>query len=964
MRIPAALLIFAGLAGASSAQTPAASYVGRSIDEIHVFVENRATMDPALLELLDTRVGQPLSMVAVRETITHLYSLGRFQDVRVDASNTPAGGVSLRFDLVPLHSVQKISFRGSLELSEGLLRRTVTERFGSTPSISRAADAAHALEQLYEDHGYFRTRIQPISEERHDPDRTILTFDVDAGPRATIRQVTIDGDIKTSRLEFLRRLGASAGHPYQRVELQQRLSSSVGRLRRRGFYEATATFTPVIAEDEVAVDLTIDVDPGPLVTLRFEGDRIPAERLKQLVPVEREGSVDEDLLEDSEIATRGYLQQQGYWKAEVSRHREDIEGGVTLVFRVNRGRQYRVSEGVEIQGQRLVPLEDLRPLILLKPGDLYIESQLSAAAAAIRELYRQRGFASADVKTAVNELPPPRPGEGLVRPVIVIDEGPRTVVREIRIAGNAAISEGELRSLVTSTPGTPYYQPRTNADRDAILLRYLNTGYSSADVSLTPQFSPDRDSADLVFNIQEGPQTVVDHILIIGNTHTDPQVILNEMRLKPGAPLGLEDQMESRRRLSALGLFRRVQITELRHGSSARRDLLVTVDEAPATTIGYGGGLEATQRLRATSVEGEAREHVDFAPRGFFDIGRRNLGGRNRSADLYTRLSLHPQNAANPSATGFGFTEYRIVGTYREPRAIVSSDLTIIAALEQGSRSSFNFVRRGINADLFRRLTPSIRVSGRYSLNTTKIFDEQLERSEETTADIDRLFPRVRLSALSGSASRDTRDDVVDPERGTFLSAEGSVAARSFGGEVGFVKTYVQGYWFRRLSSRQRIVFATRAAVGLADGFPREVAPADGSGAPVIIEDLPASERFFAGGDSTIRGFALDSVGTPDTISDTGFPQGGNAVLILNGELRIPVWGGFGAALFVDGGNVFDRVTDFAVGQLRGATGFGIRYRSPLGPIRVDLGFKMDRRVIAGRREPRTALHFSIGQAF
>jgi outer membrane translocation and assembly module TamA len=158
-------------------------------------------------------------------------------------------------------------------------------------------------------------------------------------------------------------------------------------------------------------------------------------------------------------------------------------------------------------------------------------------------------------------------------------------------------------------------------------------------------------------------------------------------------------------------------------------------------------------------------------------------------------------------------------------------------------------------------------------------------------------------------------------------------------------------------------------ALGLADGFEREGRLADVGGIPspesaVVIEDLPASERFFAGGDTSIRGFALDTVGTAKTISANGFPRGGNGVVILNGELRVPVWREFGAAVFADGGNVFERATDLDLGELRGAVGFGMRYRSPLGPIRLDLGFKLDRREIAGRLEPRTVWHFSIGQAF
>jgi outer membrane protein insertion porin family len=288
------------------------------------------------------------------------------------------------------------------------------------------------------------------------------------------------------------------------------------------------------------------------------------------------------------------------------------------------------------------------------------------------------------------------------------------------------------------------------------------------------------------------------------------------------------------------------------------------------------------------------------------------------------------------------------------------------AAIEQGTRSSFNFTRKGITGELIRRVTAALRTNVRYTISNTRTFDERL--SEEEQALIDRRFPQVRLSVISGAVSLDRRDDVVEPTRGTFLSAESSLAARSLGSEVGFLKTYLQGYWFKQLPRAPRVIFATRASIGLADGFEREV-PLDPDnppieGLPETIEDLPASERFFAGGDTTIRGFALDTVGAPNTISPDGFPRGGNAVLIMNGELRVAVYKDFGAAVFVDGGNVFARVTQFDIGELRGSVGFGLRYRSPIGPVRIDLGFKLDRREFGGELEKRTGLHFSIGQAF
>ena len=233
----------------------------------------------------------------------------------------------------------------------------------------------------------------------------------------------------------------------------------------------------------------------------------------------------------------------------------------------------------------------------------------------------------------------------------------------------------------------------------------------------------------------------------------------------------------------------------------------------------------------------------------------------------------------------------------------------------------------------------------------------------------------MRLSKFSTSLIRDTRDDLVDPNRGTFAIFDTELAARLIGSEVGFVRTFIQTFGYYRLPVQRRTVLAASARLGVANGFPRAVPrllpggqPAIGAdGRPIIeiVDDLPASERFFAGGDTTVRGFSLDRLGTAQTISATGFPIGGNGVVILNGEVRMALVGPFGGAVFLDSGNVFPTASAIDFSQLRGAAGFGIRYRSPVGPIRIDLGFKLDRRELSpGRLERRSVLHISLGQAF
>jgi outer membrane protein insertion porin family len=298
-----------------------------------------------------------------------------------------------------------------------------------------------------------------------------------------------------------------------------------------------------------------------------------------------------------------------------------------------------------------------------------------------------------------------------------------------------------------------------------------------------------------------------------------------------------------------------------------------------------------------------------------------------------------------------------VLGTYREPGVFhTSADAYVAGMLEQQIRSSFNFARRSATVEIARHVTRNVSLSGSYQIQRTRVFDERF--NEEDRLWIDRLFPQFRLSLFQSSLIRDTRDDPVDPSTGHYLSANAQLAMRAIGSEVEFVKSFLTAQAFRVVPRTNRVVFAADARVGLAHGFNRTLSGQE-------TEQLPASERFFAGGDTTVRGYALDTLGSEQTIDKNGFPIGGNGLVILNAELRAPIAGGLGIVGFFDTGNVFARVTDIDFGELRSAVGFGLRYKSPVGPLRIDLGFKLNRRELTpGRREALTALHVSFGQAF
>ncbi len=703
-----------------------------------------------------------------------------------------------------------------------------------------------------------------------------------------------------------------------------------------------------------------------MVQIVFAGDQLPANRLADLVPVEREGSADEDLLEDSSLRIEAFLRGQGYRDAAAPYTREETGGRLRITFLVHKGAAYRVAT-FDVSGNASIPTEALLPLLRTRAGGPFSQAALNADAAAIQAAYRRQGFASASATAASAPIASQSKADEIALAVkITVTEGARTLITGIEFTGNATVATADLQRVVGLETGQPYVATQLVADQDALVGHYADLGYPSTTVSAVPHFNAGLTGADIEFAIQEGPRVFVDHIVLIGNAHTSPDTILRAIQLHPGDPIGRSALNDSQQRLVALGLFRRVRIEQVPHGSGNRRDILVTVEEAPATTIGYGAGVEGRLRVvRSQDTGGVASERFEVAPRASFDITRNNLFGKNRTLTFSTSVSLYPKDspffADQPqpqTGGGFGFPEYRVVGTYREPRlAGTDADFSASGTLEQQIRSSFNFARRGASTTLSRRITSSVFATGSYQLQRTQVFDVSVDPSAQNL--LDRTFSKYRLSSVTASIIRDTRNDTLSPSNGFLLSANAQLAALDLGSEAGFTKLFLSGQAYHTVPHARGTVFAGSVRVGM--GFPRQVIQTldDGSRQTIAVDVLPESERFFAGGDTTVRGFALDQLGTPETIAE-GFPIGGDGLVILNAEMRVPLWGQLGAVGFVDSGNVFQHVGDIDLGALRNSVGFGIRFGSPFGPIRADLGFKIHRQPGEGL----TAFHLSFGQAF
>jgi outer membrane protein assembly factor BamA len=964
-RAAASLLAFAlSLAAPLFAQAPLDRLIGRPISGISLELEGRPITEVEISRVLETQVGSPFSTSEVRESIVHLMALSRFEDVRVAASES-GGGVQLTYRLVPLRSIKGLAFRGNVGLSARQLRAQVTDRYGSSPPSARAPEIARALEVFYHDHGFLDASVTPHIEAAPGAAHATMVFDVAAGNRAVIGAADVEGAPGGATGPVVQRLGLQRGMPFDFAALRDRVASYIEELRTRGYFEAKVEIEPGYSEDRERVDVTVRMNRGPHVTLVFRGDPLPEGRKDELARIRREGSIDEDMLENEQRGLEDDLRAQGFRDAAVPYTREASGADeVEIVFTVKRGPQYRVAR-VEIAGNQALPRSVFQPMLRLAPGQWFVKSRLDTDVATIAERYRRDGFRLVKVQSNVS----PEIGEQAALVVLLtVTEGPQTRIDSVDFEGNAAMDQAALRSEIRSRPGTAYYEPAVNADRDAVLVTYLNRGYQLANVDVRATFTPDSRGVALRVVIAEGPQIRVDHVLVVGNVRTKSATIEREIGLRRGMPLSLQQLAQGQGRLNALGLFRRVQVTELQHGSETERDVLVMVEEAPPNTIGYGAGLEGARRLKTDLATGRAVERLDFAPRGFVEYGRRNLWGKNRSINLFARAAIRTSDQVNAGSaespledTTAGFREYRLLGTFREPKLFGTAvDLAFTAVTEQAIRSSFDFRRGQVILEASHRFGRTVSGAARYAIGRTRLFNERI--AEEDLLNIDRVYrPGVRLSSISTSFARNTRDDAADPTRGTLLLLDGTLAARRLGSEVGFLKGTMQGFTYHSLPSLRGSVLAFGARVGLASGF-AQITPEGQK-----LQDLPASERFFAGGDTTVRGFAQDRLGSAEVLDRNGVSNGGNALVVLNAELRIPLLQrlGLGGAAFADVGNVFARVNDLDLGKLRTGLGVGIRWRSPVGPLRVDFGWKASPRTFAnGTRESRFAPYVSIGQAF
>jgi outer membrane protein assembly complex protein YaeT len=964
----AALALLTGIPRAVAAD----AYEGKPIAEIRFDPEKQPLDADQLKALLPIRAGQPLRTVELQDAIQRLYSTGEYADIAADATLGPQG-VILKFLTKPAYFIGNVRVNGVPEPpNQGQLTVATKLELGTEFSPDEIKRSVDRLVDVMKRNGFYNVTVKPQASFEDATQQVIIDFQIDPEKRAKYDGIIANGPMNRpiesiiKSAKFMRPFGWFGWRPVTESRTQSaidnvrswypkhnRLAAKVSLVRLH-YHPSTNTVTPELA-----------IDSGPLITVRVRGAKLAGGKLRSLLPLYEERSVDKDLLLEGTRDLAAYFQTQGYFDVRVTYNIALPPNGDELIdYDVDRGPVHKLVK-LEINGNHYFDDDTIRERINVIPATLiryrhgrYSRQYLERDLDAIRALYRSNGFR--DVEVTSKEVDDYKGQVGHIAISIEVKEGPQWFVSKLDLEGVPEGDRAHLRSVLHSTEGQPYSDYNVGSDRDTILDYYFDNGYPAAKFEFKPTDAAEPNRVDLKFMVTPGERVYVRDVLVNGLERTQPDLVRNRISLKPGDPLSQNQINTSQLRLYDLGIFAKVN-TAIQNpdGDEPNKYVLYSLEEAGRylTNIGFGaeigrigGGI--------TSLDSPAGT-TGFSPRISLGISRLNFLGLGHTVSLQTRIST---------------LEQRVLANYLAPQFEGNPNLNLqFSALfdSEHDNRTFSSLRKEGSVQLGQRLTRAFSIQYRYTFRKVNVLGTPLITPEL----IPLLSQPVRVGFFSTTFIHDRRDDPLDAHHGVYTTVDLALAAGAFGSQTGFGRLNVQNSSYYQLT--KSLVFARSTSFGMIERY---------AGLP----EIPLAERFFGGGSISDRAFPDFQAGPRDT--KTGFPIGGDAELFNTFEMRFPLIGdNLGGALFNDMGNVYSSVDkislrfrqnglkDFDYGVQ--GFGFGIRYRTPIGPVRADFSLSPDSPRFFGFKGTINQLlygggtqtvqrinvfqfHFSLGQPF
>lgn len=925
--------------------------IGRTIEQVHVIGTSTDLNQTELIASIPVKTGDRLERRNVRESLRVLFETGRFAELEAVATLMPSGGVSVEFRTRPNYFNGNITVTGLPKIGPGETQVVNSGRleFGAQFTEDKLKDSEDRIVRLLRDDGYWKAEVG-AKLYRHDETQQVdVEFKLSAGEAARVGKLTVKGDPSLSPEEAVEICKLRPGTRVRGDLLQH----AVGRLRKRYVKQRRlraqlSVGVPVYHPETNTVDYTFEVERGPVLDIRAEGASLKRGILKRYVPVYEEHAVDEDLLNEGRRNLRDYLQGRGYFEASVQvRQDEDTpHDREHIVYSIQLGEQHKLR-AIEIVGNKRFNTATLRERMgtqvtsMLLPHGHYSQAILANDIEAIQNLYRANGYQSVHVTSEVlNDFEGER---GDMKIVVKVDEGSLVLVGKLEIRGVSAVSEQQIRGLINTSAGQPFSEAMIADDREVVMNYYFNRGFPSVQMNNSAVYADGtHTSMDVVYDIHEGSQEFVSRVLVSGVEHTKPHIVNRALVIRSGTPLSQERMLQTQRNLYDLGIFNEVQTAiENPEGDEKRKDVLFQIKEAKRWTFNYGFGIEIGTGLD-TAQGGSPQGQTGVSPRVILDVTRINFRGRDQSLIFKSH---------------FGNLQKRASLSFDQPRWFDLPNWRLtLTALYDNTRdvNTFSSDRLEGSVQLTQRATKATQFLYRFAYRRIKV--DPTSFPPGFSPDLVPIYSQpVRVGMPSLTYLRDTRDDPVNSTKGTYNTFDLGVASGYFGSEANFGRLLAQNATYYKF--RKNWVFARSLRMGVETPY--------GS-----LGYVPLPERYFVGGSNSHRGFAINQAGPRDPYS--GAPLGGDAMIVNNLELRLPpvplplVGDNLGFVLFHDIGNDFGTANqmwrnlarfnqrdqsscrdlslsatcDFS--YMSQAVGTGVRYITPIGPVRVDLGYNLN----------------------
>lgn len=908
------------------------------------------------------REGEPFSQQKIDQTIANLKGPGKFQDVQLQVL-PDVHGVRVLLILQPGMYFGIYDFPGALRgFSYTRLLQVANYPPEGPYSDADVTRASEALLKFFQQNGYFQAHVNPevVSDPKHGIVNVI--FYTQLGKRARFGDVDLQGAdaeqtklLKSKLRSRMARLRGSAirkGKTYKLGTLNNASQYLERTLQSKGFLGARVKLVGAAYDAESnRADITFNVQPGPPVHVKVEGAHLWPWTRRKLIPVYQGLGVDKELIQEGKANLVSNFQSKGYFNTEVKVATQQQGKGESITYTITKGPRHKVK-GVSITGNTTLSDAELSKYVGVKKARFlshgkYSEQLMAKSASNLEDAYKAAGFSTVSITPQVKSQ------GGDITVTFNVKEGPRDTVASLTIKGaTIPLSQLAPRGLKLAE-GSPYSQVLVDSDRTQIMARYLQLGYVNATfrAMAAPVSRSDKHHVAVTYEVYEGPQVIISDVYTLGRQVTK-QSFINFI-----APLGADQPMNQEKLLTASselytpGIFDWAEVDPRRHITTQdREDVVVKVHESKRNTLTYGFGFEVINRGGslpggtvavpglppfALSSEFKTSEETFWGPRGTIQYTRRNLRGMGETFNVSALAGRLDQRGSvsflDPSFIGTSWSSNVVVsGEHNEENPIFSQ-----ALLDAG----YQF-HKPLNA----RKTQNVifRYSFRDS-NVTHLLIPELVPPEDR---------HVRLSTLTATYANDTRDSFSDAHRGTYHTYEINVSPETIGSSVSIARFLGQSAHYWELPNS--IVWANSVRLGLEAAF--------------AGSHVPITEKFFSGGGSTLRGFPLSGAGPQHVISACGttgcfpvtVPVGGDQLFIVNSEFRIPVplKKGLGVVGFYDGGNVFADIG--FKGQYTNTLGAGLRYATPVGPIRIDVGHNLN----APPGIKSTQVFITLGQAF